>query len=137
MHSNAGRWRHGGGIQPSVLSKREQRRRRCLFIIGLGAGKFLVWRKIFARISPNFHEKFLCNFYLQMLSHEDHEDLFWCDLQKRSSCDFLQTLGAIFLSPARLGVISTIFRDVSQIFSKSKLLGVSLTPTSNKHHCIS
>ena len=89
----------------------------CLFIKGLGAGKFLVWQKIFVRIFPNFHERFLCNFYLQMLSLEDHEDLFRCDLQKRSSCDFLQTLGANFMR---------IFRDVAQIFSKSKLL--CLTP---------
>ena len=41
-HRDAGRWRHGKGIHPSVLSKGEQRGRRCLFIIGLGAGKFLV-----------------------------------------------------------------------------------------------
>jgi len=39
-------------------------------------------RRIFARISPNFHEKLLCNFYLQMLSHKDHEDLFGVTSEK-------------------------------------------------------
>jgi len=43
-----------------------------LFIIGLGAGKFLVLRRIFSRISLTFPKRFLCNFCLQILSHKDH-----------------------------------------------------------------
>ena len=68
MHRAAGRWRHGGGIHPSVLSKEEQRRQRCLFIIGLGAGTFLGLRRIFARISQTSPKRVLCNFFLQTLS---------------------------------------------------------------------
>jgi len=65
--------------------------------IGVGAGKFLGVRRIYARISSNMPEKFLCDFCLQILSHNDHEDLFWYDLQKRGfSYIFLQMLSAIF-----------------------------------------
>ena len=55
MHRGGGRWRHGGGIH---LSKREQGERRWFLIISSGAGKFLGLRRIFARISPDFPEKF-------------------------------------------------------------------------------
>ena len=58
--------------------------------------QILAVRRIFARISPNLPVKLLCNFCLQIFSHKDHEYLFWCGLQKRSSCVFTQTLGAIF-----------------------------------------
>jgi len=79
----------------------------------------------------------LCNFCLQFFSHKDHQDLFWCDLQNRPSYVFLQTLGAIFWSEATLDVIFTrIFRDFTQIFNKSKLLGVRLHPHL-QHHCFS
>ena len=40
MHRDAGEWRHGGGISPSVLSKRGATGAECLFIIGVGAGTF-------------------------------------------------------------------------------------------------
>jgi len=41
MHRDAGEWRHGGSISPSALSKVGQWGWRCLFIIGVAAGKFL------------------------------------------------------------------------------------------------
>jgi len=41
MHRDSGELRHGEGILPSALSKEGQRGRRCFFIIGVGAGKFL------------------------------------------------------------------------------------------------
>ena len=44
--------------------------------ICVGVDKFLGVRKIFARISPNLSEKFLCDFFLQIFSHKDHEDHF-------------------------------------------------------------
>ena len=130
MHRDAGRWRHVWGIHPSVLSKGEQRGRRCLFIIGLRAqGNFWCGEGSLPEFPQTFTKSFLCNYYLQILSHEDHENLVWCDLQKRSSCDFLQTFGTSFWSQARLGAIFTrIFRDVAQIFSKSKLIGGALSP---------
>jgi len=44
--------------------------------IGVGASKYLGVGRIFARISPNLPEEFLCNFFLQIFSHKDHEDIF-------------------------------------------------------------
>ena len=75
MHRDAGTSRHGGGIHPSVLSKEEQRGRRCLFIIGLGAGTFLGLRRIFARISPNFPEKGFVQLFPTNFLHKDHYGL--------------------------------------------------------------
>ena len=66
--------------------------------------------------------------------------LFWCD-HKRSSCVFLQMLGAIFRRQTTLGAIFVrisrdfvqifshfdhIFMDFAYIFDKSRLLGVPL-----------
>jgi len=128
MHRDAGRWNHGRGIHSSILSKGEQRGRRCLFAIGLGLREFLVWRRIFVRISPNFHEKF----FVQLVSTNSIPRRSWRlfgVISKKGSCDFLRTLGAMFWSQARLGAIFTqIFGNVSKIFGKSKLLGVNLPP---------
>jgi len=46
------------------------------YVIGVAAGKFFGVRRIFARISPNLPEKFLFDFYRQIFSQKDHEDLF-------------------------------------------------------------
>ena len=55
--------------------------------------------------------------------------LFWCDLQKRSSCVFLQTWGAIFWSQTTMGaIVAQISKDVVQIFSKSNLWGCACIP---------
>jgi len=54
MHRDAGKVK---GISPSALSKGGQGGRRCLFIIGAGAGKFL-GAKDSSRISPILPEKF-------------------------------------------------------------------------------
>jgi len=85
--------------------------------IGAGAGKLLGVRKIFARISPNLYEKFLCDFCLQTFSpHKDQKGLFWYDLQKtkKSSgiCVFLLKLGTIFSNQTTLDAIfARIFRN--------------------------
>jgi len=91
-------------------------------------------RQIFERGEGSFPEfsqtcpkRFLCNFSLQILSHKDDLTFFWCDLQKGSSCVFLQTLGAIFLSQLTFGGIFT------QIFSKSNLLGLRFPHL--QHNC--
>jgi len=56
---------------------------------------------------------------------KDYEDRFWYDLRKRSSCVFLEMLGAIFLNQTRLAAIfAQIFSNFNRIFHKSKLLGV-------------
>jgi len=76
MYRDPGEWRHGRSIFPSALLKGGQWRQRCLFIIGVGAGKSLGVRRIFARISPNLPEKFFVQFFLQIFSQKDHEDFF-------------------------------------------------------------
>jgi len=80
--------------------------------IGVGGDKFLGVRRIFARIFPNLPEKFW-SILPTNFSLKDHEVLFWDgllfwdevlfwdDLQKRSSCVFLQTLGAILWKQTR------------------------------------
>jgi len=51
--------------------------------------------KVFARISPNFPEKILCNFCLQILFHKDLYNLFF-DVTSKKGLHVLQILGAIF-----------------------------------------
>jgi len=71
MHRLAGEWRNGEGISPSALLKEWQRERRCLFIIGVGAGKF--WGcEGFCLNLPKFARKV----FVQIFSQKDHEDLF-------------------------------------------------------------
>jgi len=75
---------------------------------------------------------------LHIFSLKDHEDLFRDDVQIRSSCVFLQTLGAILWNQTTLDAIfarifrhfAQIFKDFARIFNKSKLLGVLLHPAS-------
>jgi len=101
-------------------------------------------QRIFARIFPNLPEGLLCDFCLQIFFHEDHEDLFFYDMQKNGlSFVFLQMLGAIFCSQTTLGAIfarigrdfaqifralAQILRDFSQILDTSKLTGCACTP---------
>jgi len=123
-----------GAFPLLFFQKGGQRGRRCIFIISVGASTFWGCDFLPEGFLPAFPQtcpkSYLCNFYLQLFSHKDHEDIFWCDLRKRSSCVFLQTL-------ATLGAIfNRIFRDFAQIFSKSKLLGVRLHPYL-QHHCVS
>jgi len=63
-----------GPVSPSDLSKEGQR--RCHFIYGVGAGKYLGYEGFcpdFPKLARKF---FLCNFCLKVFSHKDHEDLF-------------------------------------------------------------
>jgi len=109
----AGEWRHGGAFQGGALRAKVIFHHRCR------AGKLLGARKIFSRISPNLHEKFFCaTFAYKVSPTKIMKSFFWCDLQKSSSCVFLQTLVDIFLSQATLDDIFT------QISNKSKRLGV-------------
>jgi len=74
---------------------------------------------------------------------------FWCNLQKRSSCDFLQTLGAISWSQTPLGVVfpdvrrsANIFRDFCpdfQRFSTNQNFSGALAPLHPRllHHSTS
>jgi len=84
--------------------------------LGVGAGKFWVLTRIYARIRPNSPEKFLCDFSL------DIKTFFGVTPKKGLTVFFFgfgrsQMLAAIFVQ---------IFRDFSRIFDKSKLLCVRL-----------
>jgi len=67
-----------------------------LFITGVGAGKFLRVQRIFDRIFPNLTETFCEHFAYKFYPTKIMKSFFWCELQKRSSCVFMQTLGVIF-----------------------------------------
>ena len=139
MHRDAGRWRHVWGIHPSVLSKGEQRGRRCLFIIGLRAGKFLVWRRIFARISPNFHEKF----FVQLLPANSLPRRSWKSClvwpPKKVFVWFSANLRHQFLKSSKVGRhFYADFQGCCPDFQQIKThWGCAFTPTSNKQHCFS
>jgi len=92
--------------------------------MGVERGKFLRVRRIFDRISPNRPERFAYKFSPPKIL----KIFFRCGLQKRSSCVFLQTLGAIFAQI--LKDFAQIFRDFGRIFYQSKLLECSCTPAS-------
>jgi len=64
---------------------------------GAGASKFLGVRKTFSGILPNLPETFLCDFCIQIFSNKDHENLFWCDLQKQVFVRFSANVGCHFL----------------------------------------
>jgi len=55
--------------------------------IGVGASKFLGCEGFLPKFSQTCPKSF-GRLFLQIFSPKDHEDLFWDDLQKRSSCFF-------------------------------------------------
>ena len=75
-------------------------------LIGVGASK----RRIFPEFPPNLPGKLLCDFCLQFFSHNDHEDLYWCDLQKTGFVCFSTNVGRHFLKSNNVG------RDFVQLF---------------------
>jgi len=84
--------------------------------------KFLGWlrhwvRRIFARITQTCPKSFSATFAFRFLSKRSWKTFLWYDLQRRSSCAFLQTLGTNFSNQTTLGAIfSWICRDFAQIF---------------------
>jgi len=94
MLMDVGEWRNWGAFIPLSFQKRGNEGGGAFSSIGIGAGKFSVVRGIVARIFPNFPEKFLCKFCLQIFSL--HFKSFFGVTSKMSSCVFLQILGAIF-----------------------------------------
>ena len=109
--------------------RRGQWRRRCLFIVGAGAGKFLGLRRIFARISPNLPEKFFVQFCLQFSPTKIMKTFFWCDLQKKVFMCFFANLGVIFWSQTTLGAIySRIFRNLLRFSTNQNFRGCACTP---------
>jgi len=92
-------------------------------------------QRIFARISPNLPENFCATFGYRFSPTKIMKTFFSMTFKKRSSCIFLQTLGAIFARIFR--VFAQIFRDFDRIFDKSILSGVGIHPLHLRllHHC--
>ena len=100
---------------------------------GVGAGKFLGERRIFAQISPNLPKKFSLHLLpTNFLPQRTWIPVIGVTSKKGLNCIFLQKLGAIFAQSFR--DFTQIFRSFAQIFNKSKLLGVCLH-TRHLHHC--
>jgi len=91
-------------------------------------------RKMFARISPNLPEKFLCDFCLQIFSNKDHEDLFGVTSKKRFSCAFLQTLGAIFFKESWAPFLLGVSGILSKFSTKQNFWGCVCTPCTPASH---
>jgi len=107
-----------------------------LKIIGVGAGTFLMTRRILARIFPNLPEKFLCYFCLQLFSHKYHKDLFLVWHSQKVVMCFSANNGLHFLKWNNVGrhfcldfqgfcsdflIFVHIFRDFARIYDKSEL----------------
>jgi len=91
--------------------------------IGVGAIKFLVVRKIFARISWNLPEKFLCNFCLQFFFPERSWKPFFGITSKKCFC---AKVGCHFLKSNNVGC--HIFARISPRFSTNHNFGRWLAP---------
>jgi len=108
---------------PMFFQKGRQRGRRCFFIVGVGAGTFsrcdCVSQGFLTASSQTCPKRCSCNFYLQLFSNKDHEDLFWCDLQKKVVVCFSANLGRHFLKSGNVGCHFYLdFRGFCPIFSK-------------------
>jgi len=91
------------------------RYRNTLRITGVGAGKFLGVRRIFARISPKLGQK---GFVPTFLPQRDNEDHFLGWPPKKGLHVVLQTLDAMFWNQTTLGAIfAQTFRDFAKIFT--------------------
>ena len=74
---------------------------------------------------------------LQIFSCKDHVDFFWYELQKNVLMRFSAVVGRHFLNQTALGAIfARIFRDIAQIFDRSKIFGSALHPLHSRllHH---
>jgi len=79
---------------------------------------------------PKLPQKVFCATFSYKFSPQRSLRPFLVWPPKRSSCVFLQTLGAVFWSQVTLGTIFLrIIRDVAMIFSKSKLLVCACIPS--------
>ena len=135
MHRDAKEWRHGRSVYPSLLSKG-----------GNGCGGAFHHRgrsrqifgseKDFCPNSPSLPEKSYVQFCLQIFSNKDHEDIFWCDLQKMVFVCFCANFGYHFLKSNNAG--RHLYPDFQMFFSdfhkNQNFYGCACTtwtPTSN------
>jgi len=119
-------WR---GISPSDLAKEGQWRRKCLFITGVGAGKFWECEGFLPEFPQTCPKNFLGNFCPLIFSHNDHEDLFWCDLQKKVFMCFSVKLGCHCLMSNNIGrYFYPDFQGFCSDFQRISKTGGALAP---------
>ena len=135
VHRDVGRWRHDGGIYPLFFQKGSNR----------GGGAFHHWfrsRQVFGVAKdffPNFPKlprKAFCATFAYKFS-PTKITVCWCDFQKRSSCVFMQTLGASVWNKAMSGTI--YFHPDFQVcfFSANQnFWGWACTPCTNASNTI-
>jgi len=98
-----------------TVLKKIQRKKLINSDIGVGEGKVLGVRRIFAGISQTCPKNLCCAFCPQIFSHKDHEDVFCVTSKKTSYCVFMKTLGAISWGQTTLGAIfARIFRNFAR-----------------------
>jgi len=125
-------------VSPSARSKEGQRGRNCLFIIGVGAGKFSGCEG-FCSDFPKLAEKFFCATFASKFSPTKiMKTSFWCNLQKKVFLCFYAKPWAPFLEvKQRWGIFLPGFQGFCPDFQLIKTFGVELaTPAPHlQHHC--
>jgi len=129
MHRDAGERKHSEGISLSALSKEGQRGRRCVFIIGIGAGKILVCAG-FCLNFPKLARKVFCGtFAYKFSSTKIMKTSFWCNLQKQILMCFYANLGRHFLKSNNVGHHFPGFSGLLPRFSANQnFLGCACNP---------
>ena len=116
---------------PSVLSKEGKRGRRCLFIIGVGVGKFL-WCKEFCPNFPKLARKVFCETFTYKFSSTRSWTPLFGNLQKKVCMCFYVNLGCHFLKSNNVGRhFYPDFQAFCQDFQQIRTFGGALvTPAS-------
>jgi len=90
-----------------------------------------MWRHLPTATDVNFAQEYLEFLHVPAFAKKFSPIMnpFWCDLRKKDSCVFLQTLGTIFWSQTMLGAIfARIFRDFHRISTNQNIWGYAFTP---------
>jgi len=135
MHRDAKEWRNGRSVYPSPLSKGGMEAEAPFHHRGRSRQNFGS-AKDFCPNSPNLPEKSYVQFCLQTFTNKDHEDLFWCDLQKVVFMCFSANLGYHFLKSNNAGrLLYPDFQGFFSDFQKNQNIWgcawITSTPTSN------
>jgi len=90
------------------------------------SSQIFVRAKDFCPKTPKLSEKFCATFANRIFPIKN---LFWCDLQKKDSSAFLQTLRIIFWSQTTLGTIfARILRNFARISTNQNIWGALQPP---------
>jgi len=103
----------------------------------VGAGKLCGCKEFLPEFSQTCPKRSLCEFCLQLFSHKDQEDLFWCDLQKKVFLCFSASVGRHFFNVGHH--FCPEFQGFCSDFRKIKTFGGALTPLpptplTSRHH---